>query len=166
MAIRGALPTDIHNMTLNIEGLNDLKEYLIKVFENPRVKKAYGQSICEGVALRAFSMGKFVEDSTTQVNSNDMSKLISKMDLLQTSFQTTQNRGPYKPKITSHRGRHYAKSYDHSPNFRGPNGRKEFPRQNNFRNSWFKPHGRGSGGFSVTLGKHIPVNITNVSTHI
>ena len=37
-------------------------------------------------------MGKFVEDYTTQVNSNDMSKLISKMDSLQTSFQTIQNR--------------------------------------------------------------------------
>ena len=34
MAIRVALPTDIHNTTLNIEGLNGLKEYLIKVFEN------------------------------------------------------------------------------------------------------------------------------------
>ena len=30
MAIRGVLPTDIHNTTLNIEVLNDLKEYLIK----------------------------------------------------------------------------------------------------------------------------------------
>ena len=43
MAIRGVLPTDIHNRTLNTEGLNDLKGYLIKVFENPRVRKAYGQ---------------------------------------------------------------------------------------------------------------------------
>ena len=44
MAIRGALPTDIHNTTLNIDRLQDLKEYLIKVFENPRIKKAYEQS--------------------------------------------------------------------------------------------------------------------------
>ena len=44
MAIRGALPTIIHNTTLDIERLNDLKEYLIKISENPRAKKAYGQS--------------------------------------------------------------------------------------------------------------------------
>ena len=31
-------------------------------------------------------MGKFVEDYTTKVNSNDMSKIVSKMDLLQTTF--------------------------------------------------------------------------------
>ena len=93
MAIRGALPTDIHNTTLNIERLNDFKEYLIKVFENPRIKKAYGQSTSQEATVGAFSMGKFVEDYNTQLNLNDMSKLISKMDLLQTSFQTIQNRG-------------------------------------------------------------------------
>ena len=37
-------------------------------------------------------MGIDVEDYTAQVNSNDMSKLISKIDLLQTSFQAIQNR--------------------------------------------------------------------------
>ena len=54
-------------------------------------------------------MGTFVEDYTTQVNLNDMSKLISKMDSLQTSYKTIQNRGLYKPKVTPYRGRHYGK---------------------------------------------------------
>ena len=88
VAIRGALPIDIHNMTLNIERLNDLKEYLIKVFENPRVKKAYGQRTFQEATVGAFSKGKFVEDYTTQVNLNDIGKVISKIDLLQISFQT------------------------------------------------------------------------------
>ena len=98
MAIRVALPTDIPNIILNIEGLNDLKAYLIKGFENPRVKKTYGQSTFQEATVGAFSMGKFLKDYTTQVNSNNMSKLISKMDSLQTYFQTIQNRGTYKPK--------------------------------------------------------------------
>ena len=80
MAIRGVLPPDIHNTTLNIEVLNDLKEYIIQDFENPRVKKAYGQSTSQEATVGALSMGKFVEDYTTQVNSNDISELISKMD--------------------------------------------------------------------------------------
>ena len=147
MPIRHALPTDIHNITLNIEGLNDIKEYLIKVFENPRVSKAYRQSTSQEATVEAFSLGKFVEEYTTQVNLNNMSKLISKIDSLQTSFQTIQSRGPYKPKFTPHKGRHYAKPYEHPPNFRRHDGRKEFPRQNNFRNSRFKPCGRGRGGF-------------------
>ena len=91
MAIRGTLPTDIHNTNLNIEGLNDHKAYLIKVFEHPRVMKAYGQSTSQEATVVAFSMGKFVEDYTTKVNLNDMSKLISKIDSLQTAFQTIQN---------------------------------------------------------------------------
>ena len=105
-------PTDIHNTTLNIEGLYDLREYLIKVFESPRVKKAYGQSTSQEATEGAFSMEKFVEDYTTEVNSNDMRKFIFKVDSLQTSFQTLQNRGPYNPEVTPHRGRHSAKPYD------------------------------------------------------
>ena len=76
-----------------------------------------------------------------------MSKLISKIDSLQTSFQAIQIRGPYKLKVTPHRGRHYANPYDHPPYFRRPNGRKEFPMQNNFSNSRLKPHGRGMEEF-------------------
>ena len=68
MSIRGALPTDIHNRNLNIEGLNDLKEYLIKVLENARMKKAYRQSTSQEATEGAFSIGKFVEEYTTQVN--------------------------------------------------------------------------------------------------
>ena len=33
MTIRGALLTNIHNTTLNVERLNDLKEYLIMVLK-------------------------------------------------------------------------------------------------------------------------------------
>ena len=105
MAIRGALPTDIHNTTLDIERWNDLKEYLIKVFENHRVKKAYGQNTSQETTVGAFIGGKFVEDHNTQLNLNDMSNIHS----LQISFQTIQNKGPYKPKFTPHRGRHYVK---------------------------------------------------------
>ena len=40
MAISSALPIDIYNTTLAIEGFNEPKEYLIKAFENHRAKKA------------------------------------------------------------------------------------------------------------------------------
>ena len=83
-------------------------------------------------------------DYTAQVSSNDISKLISKMNSLQTFFQTIQNRVKYRPKVTPHRGRQYAKPYECPPNFRRPNGRKEFPRKNNFRNS----------GFNLMVGKY------------
>ena len=141
MAVRVTLPIDIPNTALNIEELNDLKEYLIKVFENPRVMMAYGQSTSQEATLGAFSIRKFVEDYITQVNSNNISKLISKRDSMQTSFQTIQNRDSHKSKVTPH-----AKPYDHPPNFRRPNGRNELPRQNNFRNSRFRPYSRGRGG--------------------
>ena len=124
MAARGALPTETHNRTLNIERLNYIKEYLIKIFENPRGQEGIWTKYLSRSYGRSFFMEKLVEDYTSQVNSNDLSKLISKMDLLQTSFQAIQNRGPYKPKVNPHRVRHHAKPYDHPPNLRKPNGRK------------------------------------------
>ena len=86
MAIKGALPTDIYNTALNIEGLNDLKEYLIKGFENPRVKKTYGQSTSQEARVGAFSMGRFVQDYTPQVNLKVLSKLISQMGFVANLF--------------------------------------------------------------------------------
>ena len=68
IAIRGSLLTEIHDTNLNIERLNDLNEYLIKLFENPRVKKAYGQNTSEEAMIGVFSMGKFIDEYTTQVN--------------------------------------------------------------------------------------------------
>ena len=84
-------------------------------------------------------MEKLIEDYSTQVNSHDIRKIISKMDSLQASFQTMENRGPYKSKVTPHRERYFRRPYDHPPNFRTPNGKKEYPIQNKFRNSRFKP---------------------------
>ena len=46
-------------------------------------------------------MGKFIEDYVTPVDSIDMSKLISKMDSLEVSFQSIQGRGPYKPQVAT-----------------------------------------------------------------
>ena len=39
MVIQGSLSIKIYNTCLNIDGFNTLKEFLIKVFDNPRFKK-------------------------------------------------------------------------------------------------------------------------------
>ena len=39
MAIKDTLPLEMYNTCLNIDGFNALKEFLIKVFVNPKVKK-------------------------------------------------------------------------------------------------------------------------------
>ena len=41
-----------------------------------------------------------------------MSKLISKMDYLEASFQSIQARGPYKPQVSPQRGRCFEKPYN------------------------------------------------------
>ena len=41
MAIKGMLPIKIYKTCLNINALNDLKDFLIKVFENPIIKNRY-----------------------------------------------------------------------------------------------------------------------------
>ena len=42
-------------------------------------------------------MGKYIEDYATPIGYTDMSKWTPKMDSLETSFQSIQGRGPYKP---------------------------------------------------------------------
>ena len=110
MAIKGTLPIEIYYVCLNIDGFNALKEFLIKVFDNPQLKKSYSQSISKDSFTGAFSMGKDIEDYATPVDSADMSKLISKMDSLEASFQSMQGRGPYK--VSPQRGRCFEKPHN------------------------------------------------------
>ena len=78
------------------------------MFDNSQLKKSYGQSISKDSVTGAFSIGKYIEDCATPVHSVGISKLISKMDSLEASFQSIQGRGQYKPQ----RVRYFEKPYN------------------------------------------------------
>ena len=43
MAVRGALPLDLQNLTMNMDDLEAMKKLLIKIFDNPKMKQNYGK---------------------------------------------------------------------------------------------------------------------------
>ena len=100
MAIKGCLPMDVHNSCLNIDALPDLKQFLIRVFDNPRMKKAYNKTEPAGAGTSAFSAF-----SATEGTSPDLGKLITKLDSLQLSLNSFSDKKPYKPQAAPRRFR-------------------------------------------------------------
>ena len=43
MAVRGALPLDLQNLTVNMNDLETVKKLLIKIFDNPKMKQNYAK---------------------------------------------------------------------------------------------------------------------------
>ena len=61
MAIKSNMPRDIYGLCMQYQKLDELKMFLIELFENPRMKSAM-PSITAGVETSAFSMGEFVNN--------------------------------------------------------------------------------------------------------
>ena len=101
MAIKSNMP----NMQYN--KLDELKKFLIELFENPRMKSAV-PSITAAAETSAFSMGEFVNNDVVSAPSNDIGKLKNEISTLQnkvrrmTSVDTRSrpNSKPWKPEVT------------------------------------------------------------------
>ena len=62
MAIKNHLPLELYHNCLTIDNLKDLTEFLVKVYDNPKMKKKLGirdkTASASGVTTHAFSMGQ------------------------------------------------------------------------------------------------------------
>ena len=107
MAIRDCMPMEVFTMCLSIDNLDDLRAALIKVFDNPKVKKNYASASGATAAPTAFSMARYQEeDSPPSATSDDVGKLMSKFDSLEYSIRKMSVADPrhrqqkYKPEVT------------------------------------------------------------------
>ena len=50
MAVKGVMPLDLQNLILGMDDLDALKNFLIKVFDNPWMKQTYGKKEVAGGA--------------------------------------------------------------------------------------------------------------------
>ena len=150
MAIKNCMPMEVFTMCLNLNTIEDLKKALIKVFDNPKVKKNYASG-SGAAAPSAFSMARYQEDKPTEVSPDDVGKLISKIDSLEYSFRKmsvddNKRQPKYKPQIAPPRrrggnqfrgrGRNYNQRNDRSQS----NYRSKYPPRGNYNN-------RGRGRF-------------------
>ena len=106
MAIRDCMPMEVFTMCLSIDNLDDLRAVLIKVFDNPKVKKNYTSASGATTAPTAFSMARYQEEySPPSAKSNDVGKLMSKFDSLEYSIRKMSVADPrhrqqkYKPEV-------------------------------------------------------------------
>ena len=109
MAVWGALPLDLQNLTVNMDDLEAVKELLIKIFDNPKMKQNYGKK--ESTASTS-TAGTFSQ--TTMIGEpidKGMSYFLSRMDNLANKVDKLQIRDwrpwktPYKPQMTPKHGR-------------------------------------------------------------
>ena len=98
MVIKGMLVIKIYNTCLNINAMNDLKEFLIKVFDNPRIKNSYAAAKDGEYSGTAFSMVRNV-DTPSVGGPAEIGELISKIDSLELSLHALNNKGPINPEF-------------------------------------------------------------------
>ena len=79
--------------------LDELKKFLIELFENPRMKSAV-PSISADADTSAFSMGQFVNNDVISATSDDIGKLKSEISALQFKVRRMlpENRNKPTPK--------------------------------------------------------------------
>ena len=148
MAVRGALPLDLQNLTVNMNDLETVKKLLIKIFDNPKMKQNYAKKepTVSMSAAGAFSQTTVIGEPQDKGMSYFLSRideLGSKVDRLKIRDQKAR-KPPYKPQMTPKHGR---RGGQRQPNgySRGQGDRNDYrPRQNSrFRS---KPQNHGPSG--------------------
>ena len=123
MAIKSNMPRDVYGLCMQYNELDELKKFLIELFENLRMKSAV-PFITAAAETSAFSMGEFVNNDVVSATSDDIGKLKNEISTLQykvrrmTSADTRNkpNSKPWKPEVTPPRRI--------GGNFRGKGGRQ------------------------------------------
>ena len=107
MAIKSNMPGDIYGLCMQYDKLDELKKFLIELFENPRMKLAV-PSITAEADTSAFSMAEFVNNDVVSATSEDIGKLKNEISALQfkvrrmmpSDSRDKPNTKPWKPEVT------------------------------------------------------------------
>ena len=107
MAIKSNMPMDIYGLCMQYDKLDELKKFLIELFENPRMKSAV-PSITAEAETSAFSMGEFVNNDVVSATSEDIGKLKNEISALQfkvrrmmpSDSRKKPDTKPWKPEVT------------------------------------------------------------------
>ena len=108
MATKNHLPLDLYHNCLTIDNLKDLTEFLVKVYDNPKMKERLGirdkTSSASGVSTHAFSVAQSM-DTHFMDSSGEIGKLKAEIGELKyrmcESTTAPKNREQeYKPEIT------------------------------------------------------------------
>ena len=108
MAIKNHLPLELYHNCLTINNLKDLTDFLVKVYDNPKMKEKLGVKDkalnASGVTMHAFSMGQSL-DTHIMDSSGEIGKLKAEIGELKFQMQAVNSDSKakvqkFKPKIT------------------------------------------------------------------
>ena len=154
MAVRGALPLNLQNLTVNMNDLETVKKLLIKIFDNPKMKQNYAKKepTASTSAAGAFSQTTVIgepHDKGMSYFLSRMDELGNKVDRLKIRDQKAR-KPPYKPQMTPKRGRRGGQRQTNSYS-RGRGDRDDYRLRQNSRFCGKPrnqgPSGRGRGQF-------------------
>ena len=107
MAIKSNMPRDVYGLCMQYDRLDELKKFLIELFENSRMKSAVPFITAEA-DTSAFSMGEFVNNDIITATSDDIGKLKNEISALQfrvrrmipSDTRNKPNTKPWKLEVT------------------------------------------------------------------
>ena len=107
MAPKCNMPRDVYGLCMQYSKLDELKKFLIELFENPRMKSAV-PSISPAAEISAFSMVEYVNNDVISAISDDIGKLKNEISTLQYKVRRMimadprgkLNSKPWKPEVT------------------------------------------------------------------
>ena len=106
MAVKGVLPIEIYYVCLNIATVGELQTLLVKIFDNPKIKKSYtAAGTSSTMASSALSMGEYMngENGGKTTTTQEIGQLKSQIGNLKLSMRQMSTANPrnrqvkYKP---------------------------------------------------------------------
>ena len=176
MAKKNHLPLELYHNCLTIDNLKDLTDFLVKVYNNPKMKEKLGirdkATSTSGVTTHAFSMGQSLDthfmDSSAEIGKLKAEIWELKYRVCESTVTLKNNEQKYKPMITPPRrrggnfcgggsfGNRSQGTQNVRDNWRNQNNGTFRPRGQNFNNRGNKRYGtnqsqnfRSSGRFGV-----------------
>ena len=112
MAMENVLPRDVYGICMTYKNLKDLKNFLIELFSNQKMKKLYLDQLVYPVT-QVFSIGQHVENNVVNPMAADVGKIQQDINAIQVSFnkissvdfRNRSNSKPWKPEVTPPRRR-------------------------------------------------------------
>ena len=150
MAIRNHLPLELYHNCLTIDNLKDLTDFLVKVYDNPKMKEKLGirdkAASAPGVTTHAFYMSQSLNTHYMD-SSGEIGKLKAEMGELkyrmpESTVTPKNNEQKYKPVITPPRRRGGNFPGGGSFGNRGQGAQTVKDNQRNQNNGTFRPRGQ------------------------
>ena len=112
MTIKGCMPRDVYGLCLTKATLEELQEFLMDLFSNPRMKQATSVNNSPG-EVSAFSMGQYADTAVVSATPSDIGKIKQDINNLQYNVRKMSTAGPrnrihnkpWKPEVTPPRRR-------------------------------------------------------------